>query len=1516
MKKTITLISFILFATQLFAQIESGQVYRIVNAAYNRAVTEDYTTNKITTSATVGTSANEWEQLWMVTNTSGSKYTFQNVFTRHYMSSLVYESKQMTTNTTNSNNEFTIATSAYDNDDYTLQGSTGQYAHCAASQSYHLVGWNRDASYQKAVNAFAMTLVDGVDLEEAYSVYTEINDAKNNTTTIDENLQTLFEDRACTTLRSQYASMEEEELTTVLDGLNLPQQLKMMVLKIRNDSWTENEKRFRIHDYKPYSDADKWASKNLTYAHTNMNNPTGIVSDERGILYIMVNDDIPTDATLYINGVTGESLQNNVTSGTQLQKGLNVVVTSNNGTAMYIYYVVKTIDGKTVTQPLSYYPDMKIHIEGGKVYGYFEEGVDDGELFAWLSTNAQSSEFDAVSMIQVKGAFATWYLHKDDLFAAVTESTILKSIGYWDELVSWEHALSGILHSQADDLYGKIYHGTLLKQVTHDWIDGSNADDYYGSYYNNLAMAYSTTDGYYMYGSWYLSHYQAGGTMRGLINWNSQKNSSSDWGPSHEVGHQHQGPICMPATMECSNNLFSNVNLWMHGIRVTEGCKMEEYMGADYVQGKVFLKQDIWSQMRMYYQLFLYYHVAGHNKQFYPNLFKALRDDPMISYKGQSTATTGKETYFHFVEKCCDIAQEDLTDFFRAWGFFVPFTGDIDDYGIYHMNITQDEIDECIALIKSKGYRKNSSIMFIEDRIDHNDPYTGMAAAGAYEADGIAPDGIKSNNTTYGVVGQFTDFIGDGTVPSEYTITQEGLTITPTGGTGAVGYLIYNENDSLLAYFNTASYTLPDTYDGSTIVIKAIGSSDSTQVIPGFDGHAALTGGLQDAIDSANELLALEDTDGKHPGLYQTTALATLKTLIQEGEQIIDNNLYAQCNAKRDEILAEIESLTSDQTARTPITLGACYRFKNVAYPTRHMFYELNGSEGKVSTTSSDNATYTDQWWVLSEGSVDNTYHIASYNRNYITAVPGSTWASANSQDESDAKDFTTQFRNDGAVYMEILNGWHAGLHCASNNSYRVVGWTSSDPSWWHLEEVQSAEITAQKYTIMDLANEASALVSQVATKKTTLPLQSTSSESAYFISTNADYNTLNNKTDGGGLPALIDGNTNTFFHSDYGGKVSADHYLQIDLGEGNDMSEFIFSYTTRPKDGNNYLNKPTNIIISGSNDGVNFSNVTTLTSTDSNPLPSNTTSQQSFTSDPIESNTPYRYWRFTVTATNSGQKSNGHVFFTMSEFSMQYVTTQYELNPDYGWLDISLIQDLDESATEGIEIAEDVESESAELTTAIDNINNAMDALNEAIENPYVKITITSVGKGTYSSSYNLDFTGRDDIHAYWCDGVSGSYLNINRFENSVPAGEGFYVVGAPGTYNVAIVDDAEEIDGINYFRGNHSGASISVQQNEERDDITYRNFILQNKSTSGLKFYLVNSGGNSVGNNRAYLNLPMNVSDAKEYFDIVIDENVTGISETTDEKQQTEKYNLAGQRVDSNYKGIVITNNKKTQQ
>ena len=133
MKKTITLISFILFATQLFAQIESGQVYRIVNAAYNRAVTEDYTTNKITTSATVGTSANEWEQLWVVTNTSGSKYTFQNVFTRHYMSSLVYESKQMTTNTTNSNNEFTIATSAYDNDDYTLQGSTGQYAHCAAS---------------------------------------------------------------------------------------------------------------------------------------------------------------------------------------------------------------------------------------------------------------------------------------------------------------------------------------------------------------------------------------------------------------------------------------------------------------------------------------------------------------------------------------------------------------------------------------------------------------------------------------------------------------------------------------------------------------------------------------------------------------------------------------------------------------------------------------------------------------------------------------------------------------------------------------------------------------------------------------------------------------------------------------------------------------------------------------------------------------------------------------------------------------------------------------------------------------------------------------------------------------------------------------------------------------------------------------------------------------------------------------------------------------------------------------
>ena len=118
--------------------------------------------------------------------------------------------------------------------------------------------------------------------------------------------------------------------------------------------------------------------------------------------------------------------------------------------------------------------------------------------------------------------------------------------------------------------------------------------------------------------------------------------------------------------------------------------------------------------MRMYYQLYLYYHLGQRNTSFFPELFKELRRDPLTDrYKNTNNSS------LKFVRKVCEIAQEDLTDFFEAWGFFVPCSNlPIEDYGNHIMTVKITDINRTKATI-AKYTRKNREILFVEDRVDY-----------------------------------------------------------------------------------------------------------------------------------------------------------------------------------------------------------------------------------------------------------------------------------------------------------------------------------------------------------------------------------------------------------------------------------------------------------------------------------------------------------------------------------------------------------------------------------------------------------------------------------------------------------------------------------------------------------------------------------------------------------------------------------------------------------------------------
>lgn len=149
--------------------------------------------------------------------------------------------------------------------------------------------------------------------------------------------------------------------------------------------------------------------------------------------------------------------------------------------------------------------------------------------------------------------------------------------------------------------------------------------------------------------------------------------------------------------------------------------------------------------------------------------------------------------------------------------------------------------------------------------------------------------------------------------------------------------------------------------------------------------------------------------------------------------------------------------------------------------------------------------------------------------------------------------------------------------------------------------------------------------------------------QQAYGLVTNASqYSSNAVEPTEGSLGALLDNNYETFFHSTWSGTATSAHYLQAEVSQP--AKSFFFYFKKRSQ---NEANRPTNITILGSNDGAEFTEITTIKS----GLPTDA-AVKDYTSSVINADAAYKHIRFVVNATNNGAtEANGNQFFTFSEF-------------------------------------------------------------------------------------------------------------------------------------------------------------------------------------------------------------------------------------------------------------------------
>lgn len=186
------------------------------------------------------------------------------------------------------------------------------------------------------------------------------------------------------------------------------------------------------------------------------------------------------------------------------------------------------------------------------------------------------------------------------------------------------------------------------------------------------------------------------------------------------------------------------------------------------------------------------------------------------------------------------------------------------------------------------------------------------------------------------------------------------------------------------------------------------------------------------------------------------------------------------------------------------------------------------------------------------------------------------------------------------------------------------------------------------------------------------------------------------------------------------------------------------------------------------------------------------------------------------------------------------------------------------------------------------------------------VKVVVDGSDYVAYSSDKALDYSSAEGLKAYIVSGVTAknnaAYVSLKEVDQ-VPAMTGVLLKAAAGEYSVSMAVDAATIKnnllvatGDQPFSGSNMKNKIWTLGKDDRNVIAF-----------------TSADDITVQANSAYLNYELGV----EY--IYLDENsvpnVDGINDISYDKIETNTpvYNLSGQRVGKDYKGLVIQNGKK---
>ncbi len=368
---------------------------------------------------------------------------------------------------------------------------------------------------------------------------------------------------------------------------------------------------------------------------------------------------------------------------------------------------------------------------------------------------------------------------------------------------------------------------------------------------------------------------------------------------------------------------------------------------------------------------------------------------------------------------------------------------------------------------------------------------------------------------------------------------------------------------------------------------------------------------------------------------------------------------------------AHAQTAAEYEAALTAITDGGQYRIATTVNETK--YYVTNA--GGLTTTKTAAGVFT--FAKITEGGAYVYDGENTATGIQITSTDGKTFTNGPLSDSHAVLDVSafatsTNNRKDWETQVFFLNeaGKYAIRTC--NTAYGESSWADAGRTFWTYKvEPVTPQYSYEAAFVWEL-EEYTVTPDQEAAMATVKAWPFFIQSAAGLVKSADKFYSNAKESSEGSYEALLDDTYSTYFHSAWsaGGAVAEEHYLQAELSQATQKFQFYFK-----KRQQNNNNRPTTIVVSASNDGEEFTEVTTLTG----DFP---TSEfvVDYMSNVVDLGAAYKYVRFTVTATNNGAVNGntdpGYVFFTFSEFYL-FPDAAEQLAPLYNKYTATVTDDL-----------------------------------------------------------------------------------------------------------------------------------------------------------------------------------------------------------------------------------------------